>query len=85
MTSNPYTPDEAELIGCYAGAMEEQAGRTTRRPKRTLNAGSRRFTTADYATHPKGGTAVRDRGDGYWPWKVSYHREVEGPWLSDIK
>lgn len=26
MTSNPYTPDEAELIGCYAGAMEEQAG-----------------------------------------------------------
>lgn len=21
-----YTPDEAELIGCYAGAMEEQAG-----------------------------------------------------------
>ena len=26
MTSNPYTPDEVELIGCYAGAMEEQAG-----------------------------------------------------------
>lgn len=26
MTSNPYTPDEAELIDCYAGAMEEQAG-----------------------------------------------------------
>lgn len=23
MTSNPYTPDEAELIGCYAGVMEE--------------------------------------------------------------
>ena len=21
-----YTPDEVELIGCYAGAMEEQAG-----------------------------------------------------------
>lgn len=21
-----YTPDEAELIGCYAGVMEEQAG-----------------------------------------------------------
>lgn len=43
------------------------------------------FTTADYATHPKGGTAVRDRGDGYWPWKVSYHREVEGPCLSDTE
>ena len=26
MTTEPYTPDEAELIGCYAGAMEEQAG-----------------------------------------------------------
>lgn len=26
MTADPYTPDEAELIGCYAGAMEEQAG-----------------------------------------------------------
>lgn len=26
MTSEPYTPDETELIGCYAGAMEEQAG-----------------------------------------------------------
>lgn len=24
--SEKYTPDEAELIGCYAGAMEEQAG-----------------------------------------------------------
>lgn len=24
--SDEYTPDEAELIGCYAGAMEEQAG-----------------------------------------------------------
>lgn len=26
MTSNPYTPDEAELIGCYAASMEEHAG-----------------------------------------------------------
>lgn len=26
MTADPYTPDEAELIGCYAGSMEEQAG-----------------------------------------------------------
>lgn len=26
MPSEPYTPDETELIGCYAGAMEEQAG-----------------------------------------------------------
>lgn len=26
MSTEPYTPDEAELIGCYAGAMEEQAG-----------------------------------------------------------
>lgn len=26
MTTEPYTPDEAELIGCYAGAMEEHAG-----------------------------------------------------------
>lgn len=26
MTAEPYTPDEAELIGCYAGAMEEHAG-----------------------------------------------------------
>ena len=25
MPSEPYTPDETELIGCYAGAMEEQA------------------------------------------------------------
>ena len=24
--SEKYTPDEAELIGCYAGLMEEQAG-----------------------------------------------------------
>lgn len=24
--SEKYTPGEAELIGCYAGAMEEQAG-----------------------------------------------------------
>ena len=24
--SEKYTPDEVELIGCYAGAMEEQAG-----------------------------------------------------------
>lgn len=24
--SEKYMPDEAELIGCYAGAMEEQAG-----------------------------------------------------------
>lgn len=43
------------------------------------------FTHADYAIHPRGGSAVRDRGDGYWPWKVSYHREVEGPRLSDIE
>ena len=27
MTTEPYTPDEAELIGCYAGAMEEHAGK----------------------------------------------------------
>lgn len=26
MSTEPYTPDEAELIGCYAGVMEEQAG-----------------------------------------------------------
>lgn len=26
MNTEPYTPDEAELIGCYAGAMEEQDG-----------------------------------------------------------
>ena len=26
MSTEPYTPDEAELIGCYAGAMEEHAG-----------------------------------------------------------
>ena len=38
--SEKYTPDEAELIGCYAGAMEEQAGRTTRRPRQTLNRGT---------------------------------------------
>lgn len=25
-SAEKYTPDEAELIGCYAGAMEEQAG-----------------------------------------------------------
>jgi len=26
MSAEPYTPDETELIGCYGGAMEEQAG-----------------------------------------------------------
>lgn len=26
MTTEPYTPDEAEVIDCYAGLMEEQAG-----------------------------------------------------------
>lgn len=26
MTTEPYTPDEAELIGCYAASMEEHAG-----------------------------------------------------------
>ncbi len=26
MTSNPYTPDEAELRDCYAGLSEEYAG-----------------------------------------------------------
>ena len=26
MTSNPHTPDEAELIGCYAHVLEDRAG-----------------------------------------------------------
>lgn len=26
MATEPYIPDEVELIGCYAGVMEEQAG-----------------------------------------------------------
>ncbi|KHS52571.1 hypothetical protein [Brevibacterium linens] len=31
--SEKYTPDEAELIGCYAGAMEEHAGEDYRKVK----------------------------------------------------
>ena len=42
MSTEPYTPDEAELIGCYAGAMEEHAGEDYRRLKRMLSAGLRR-------------------------------------------
>ena len=33
MTADPYIPDEAELIDCYAGLMEEQAGENYGRAK----------------------------------------------------
>ena len=40
--SEKYTPDEIELIGCYAGAMEEQAGENYATAKADAERGSRR-------------------------------------------
>ena len=69
--SEKYTPDEAELIGCYAGAMEEQAGENYDQAKAEAERGIAKikadalreaadmFAIGFGATYP--GAAVRDK------------------------